>query len=223
MTPQKATVQKDGKWEEIEADDVRVGDTVRVEPGERLAVDGKVISGNSSLNQSAITGESLPVDKKPGDAVFAGSLNENSELIYEATSTAQNSMPARIISAIESAQSSRAPTQRFVDSFAKVYTPLVFLIALATAVIPPLALDGDWYGWIYKALTLLVIACPCALVISTPVTIVTGLANAAKRGILVKGGIYLEKGRKLQLIAFDKTGTITEGKPSGSRMLSMLN
>ncbi|WP_283592566.1 heavy metal translocating P-type ATPase, partial [Turicimonas muris] len=213
MTPQKATVQKDGKWEEIEADDVRVGDTVRVEPGERLAVDGKVISGNSSLNQSAITGESLPVDKKPGDAVFAGSLNENSELIYEATSTAQNSMPARIISAIESAQSSRAPTQRFVDSFAKVYTPLVFLIALATAVIPPLALDGDWYGWIYKALTLLVIACPCALVISTPVTIVTGLANAAKRGILVKGGIYLEKGRKLQLIAFDKTGTITEGKP----------
>ena len=213
MTPQKATVQKDGKWEEIEADEVRVGDTVRVEPGERLAVDGKVISGNSSLNQSAITGESLPVDKKPGDAVFAGSLNENSELIYEATSTAQNSMPARIISAIESAQSSRAPTQRFVDSFAKVYTPLVFLIALATAVIPPLALDGDWYGWIYKALTLLVIACPCALVISTPVTIVTGLANAAKRGILVKGGIYLEKGRKLQLIAFDKTGTITEGKP----------
>lgn len=213
MTPQKATVQKDGKWEEIEADDVRVGDTVRVEPGERLAVDGKVISGNSSLNQSAITGESLPVDKKPGDAVFAGSLNENSELIYEATSTAQNSMPARIISAIESAQSSRAPTQRFVDSFAKVYTPLVFLIALATAVIPSLALDGDWYGWIYKALTLLVIACPCALVISTPVTIVTGLANAAKRGILVKGGIYLEKGRKLQLIAFDKTGTITEGKP----------
>lgn len=213
MTPQKATVQKDGKWEEIEANDVCVGDTIRVEPGERLAVDGKVISGNSSLNQSAITGESLPVDKKPGDSVFAGSLNENSELIYEATSTAQNSMPARIISAIESAQSSRAPTQRFVDSFAKVYTPLVFLIALATAVIPPLALGGDWYGWIYKALTLLVIACPCALVISTPVTIVTGLANAAKRGILVKGGIYLEKGRKLQLIAFDKTGTITEGKP----------
>ena len=175
------------------------------------------------MNQSAITGESLPVDKKPGDAVFAGSLNENSELIYEATSTAQNSMPARIISAIESAQSSRAPTQRFVDSFAKVYTPLVFLIALATAVIPPLALDGDWYGWIYKALTLLVIACPCALVISTPVTIVTGLANAAKRGILVKGGIYLEKGRKLQLIAFDKTGTITEGKPQVQEVEMLTN
>lgn len=213
MTPEKATAQKDNQWVQIDADDVHVGDLIRVEPGERLAVDGKVVSGTSSLNQSAITGESLPIDKKPGDPVFAGSLNENSEFIYEATSTAQNSMPARIISAIESAQSSRAPTQRFVDSFAKVYTPLVFLIALATALIPPLVLDGDWYSWIYKSLTLLVIACPCALVISTPVTIVTGLANAAKRGILIKGGIYLEKGRRLKLIAFDKTGTITEGKP----------
>lgn len=213
MTPERATVKKDDGWATTEANNIKVGDLIRVEPGERLAVDGKIVSGASSLNQSAITGESLPIDKKVGDNVFAGSLNENFEFIYKATSTAQNSMPARIINAIESAQGSRAPTQRFVDSFAKVYTPLVFLIALSTGVIPPLVMDGDWYGWIYKALTLLVIACPCALVISTPVTIVTGLANAAKRGILIKGGIYLEKGRKLKLIAFDKTGTITEGKP----------
>lgn len=213
LAPEKAKIKKDNDWVETKAEDIQVGDVIRVSPGDRLAVDGTIISGTSSINQSAITGESLPVDKKAGDDVFAGTLNENGEFIYEATSTAGNSMPARIISAIESAQSSRAPTQRFVDSFAKVYTPLVFLLALATAIIPPVLLGGDWYDWIYKGLTLLVIACPCALVISTPVTIVTGLANAAKRGILIKGGIYLEKGRKLQRIAFDKTGTITEGKP----------
>ncbi len=214
LVPEEAKVgQEDGSWRLTKADLIEVNDIVRVEPGERLAVDGVVTKGSTSINQSPITGESIPVEKNVGDQVFAGTVNENAEFEYRVTSTAQNSMPARIISAIESAQSARAPTQRFVDSFAKIYTPLVFLIALATAVIPPLVMGADWYGWIYKGLTLLVIACPCALVISTPVTIVTGLANAAKRGILVKGGVYLEKGRNLQIAAFDKTGTITEGAP----------
>lgn len=158
----------------------------------------------------------MPVEKKPEDKVFAGTINKNGTITYRAESDVDNSMPARIISAIESAQSSRAPTQRFVDSFAKVYTPTVFVIAVLTALIPPLFMGGEWLDWIYKGLTILVIACPCALVISTPVTIVSGLATAARRGILIKGGVYLEKGRTLQSIAFDKTGTLTKGKPLSS-------
>ncbi len=214
LAPETASVrQPNGSWETVKADAIKVGDEIRVEPGERLAVDGVVTKGDTTINQAPITGESLPVEKGPGDAVFAGTVNENAEFEYKATSTAQNSMPARIISAIETAQGARAPTQRFVDSFARVYTPMVFVLAICTAILPPVLFDANWHDWIYKALTLLVIACPCALVISTPVTLVTGLANAAKRGILIKGGVYLEKGRKLKAVALDKTGTITEGRP----------
>ncbi len=213
LTPERASVQQsDGSWETVKADEVKIDDILRVQPGERLAVDGLVTKGDTSINQAPITGESMPVEKHPGDQVFAGTVNENAEFEYKATSTAQNSMPARIINAIESAQGARAPTQRFVDSFAKIYTPCVFVIAIFTALVP-VVFGHHWYEWVYKALTLLVIACPCALVISTPVTIVTGLANAAKRGILIKGGVYLEKGRKLKAVAFDKTGTVTSGKP----------
>ena len=214
LAPQTANVLKNGKVVEIPANEVKVGDELRVMPGERLAVDGVVVKGSTSIDQSPITGESMPVEKNPGDQVFAGTINKNGEILYRAESSVADSMPSRIISAIESAQSSRAPTQRFVDKFAKIYTPTVFVIALFCAIVPPLFFQQGWLEWIYKGLTLLVIACPCALVISTPVTIVSGLAAAARRGILIKGGVYLEKGRTLKSVAFDKTGTLTKGKPS---------
>nr|WP_246355683.1 heavy metal translocating P-type ATPase [Paraburkholderia humisilvae] len=214
LAPDTATVrQPDGSWMQIEASKVMPGAIVRVRPGERIGLDGEVVSGRSAVNQAPITGESLPVEKAEGDQVFAGTINEAGSLEYRVTAAANNTTLARIIHAIEEAQGAKAPTQRFVDQFARVYTPAVFAIAVGVAVIPPLFLSGAWLDWIYKALVLLVIACPCALVISTPVSIVSGLAAAARRGILVKGGTYLEQGRKLAWLALDKTGTITHGKP----------
>ncbi len=213
LTPAQATVQVDGQWREMQVAQVALGSRVRVRPGERIALDGQVVSGRSSVNQAPITGESLPVEKAPDDVLFAGSINGEGELEYSTTRAADDSTLARIIHAVEEAQSSKAPTQRFVDRFSRIYTPTVFAIALLTAVVPPLIVGGDWLGWIYKALVLLVIACPCALVISTPVTLVSGLAAAARNGILVKGGVFLEMGRQLAWVALDKTGTLTHGRP----------
>jgi Cd2+/Zn2+-exporting ATPase len=214
LAPERATVlQADGHWRELEARSVGLQSRVRVRPGERIGLDGTIASGRSTVNQAPITGESLPVDKGPGDAVFAGTINESGSFEYTVTATAGDSTLARIIHAVASAQGAKAPTQRFVDQFARVYTPAVFAIALAVAILPPLLFAGAWLAWIYKALVLLVIACPCALVISTPVTIVSGLAAAARQGILIKGGAFLESGRKLTWLALDKTGTITHGKP----------
>ena len=214
LTPERATVlQTDGTWVDVDAQAVAIDARVRIKPGERIALDGRIVSGKSTINQAPITGESLPVDKSEGDAVFAGTINESGSFEYVVTAAASNSTLARIIHAVEEAQGVRAPTQRFVDQFAKVYTPVVFAIALAVAILPSLLLGAAWFDWVYKALVLLVIACPCALVISTPVTIVSGLAAAARLGILIKGGVYLEEGRKLKWLALDKTGTITHGKP----------
>lgn len=214
LSPDMATVQQvDGQWHEVEVKQVALGALVRVRPGERIGLDGEVVSGQSSIDQAPITGESLPVEKGPGDKVFAGTINQAGALEYRVTAAAGQSTLARIIKAVEEAQGARAPTQRFVDQFSRIYTPAVFAIALAVAVIPPLFMAGAWFDWIYRALVLLVVACPCALVISTPVTIVSGLAAAARKGILVKGGVYLEGGRKLDFLALDKTGTITHGKP----------
>ena len=214
MAPDKATVQQaDGSWRVLEVKDIALDAIVRVRPGERIGLDGDVVSGRSTIDQAPITGESLPIEKTVGDKVFAGTINQAGSLEYRVTAAANNSTLARIIDAVEQAQGARAPTQRFVDSFAKIYTPVVFLLALAVAVIPPLFMGGLWFDWIYRALVLLVVACPCALVISTPVTIVSGLAAAARKGILVKGGVYLESGHKLDYLALDKTGTITHGKP----------
>jgi Cd2+/Zn2+-exporting ATPase len=214
MTPEIATVlQPDGEWREIEAKQVAVEQTVRIKPGERIPLDGVVIGGGSAVNQAPITGESIPVEKRIGDPVFAGTINETGSLEYRVTVPANDSTLARIIHAVEQAQGSRAPTQRFVDRFARVYTPVVFAVAVLVAVVPPLAFGQPFVEWLYRALVLLVIGCPCALVISTPVTIVSGLAAAARRGILIKGGVYLEEGHKLKALALDKTGTITRGKP----------
>ncbi len=214
LAPERAAVQQpDGRWIEVAAKSVAVGSHVRVKPGERIALDGVVLAGRSAVNEAPITGESLPVDKAEGDRVFAGTINQSGSLDYRTTAVAADTTLARIMHAVEEAQASRAPTQRFVDEFARIYTPAVFALALAVALGPPLLFGAPWYDSIYRALVLLVIACPCALVISTPVTIVSGLAAAARHGILVKGGTYLEQGRKLAWLAFDKTGTITHGRP----------
>ena len=215
LTPETATVQQDdGHWQTVAASSVQPGAVVRVRPGERIALDGVVLSGRSTVNQAPISGESLPVDKAAGDSVFAGTINETGSFDYRVKSRADDSTLARIIHAIESAQGKQAPTQRFVDRFARIYTPTVFVLAVLLALLPPLLAGHGWLDWLYKALVMLVIACPCALVISTPVTIVSGLAAAARQGILIKGGSYLETGRQLTVLAFDKTGTLTHGKPA---------
>ena len=203
----------DGTWQAVAAAEVPVGAVMRVKPGARLALDGVVTAGQSAIDQSPVTGESLPVDKALGDAVYAGTLNQSGVLEVRVTAAAQDTQLARIIHAVEQAQSERAPTQAFIDRFAAVYTPAVFVLALGVALLGPWLAGWTWLTAIYKALVLLVIACPCALVIATPVTVVSALANAARRGVLVKGGVYLENARRLKAVALDKTGTLTEGKP----------
>ncbi|MEW7847329.1 heavy metal translocating P-type ATPase [Massilia aurea] len=215
LTPERVTLRgNNGAWTEVDAAGVAVGALARVAPGERVALDGEVTAGESAVNQAPITGESMPVFKTVGDKVFAGTINDTGSFEYRVTAPHDNSTLARIIRTVQEAQGRRAPTQRFIDRFAAIYTPTVFAIALLVAILPPLLLGGAWGDWIYKALVLLVIACPCALVISTPVTVVSGLARAARAGILVKGGVYLEQGAALRSIALDKTGTITEGRPA---------
>ncbi len=222
LTPETASVkQPDGSWKEIDADRIAKGTTVRVRPGERIPLDGTISVGSSAVDQAPITGESIPVEKTVGDEVFAGTINGNGLLEFITSGGKDQTTLARIIKTVQEAQGQRAPTQRFVDSFARVYTPIVCGLALLVAVLPPLLFGQQWTVWIYKALVLLVVGCPCALVISTPVTIVTGLASAAKRGILIKGGIYLEQGRSIKLIALDKTGTITEGRPKVTNVESL--
>ncbi|WP_086911995.1 heavy metal translocating P-type ATPase [Acidovorax carolinensis] len=214
LAPTEAEVkQPDGSWQAQASKSIAIDATVRIKPGERVPLDGLVTSGNSAVDQASVTGESIPVDKAVGDPVFAGTINQTGALEIRVTAAANDSTLARIIHAVEQAQGIRAPTQRFVDRFAAIYTPAVFGIALAVAVLMPLLADLTWMQAAYKALVLLVIACPCALVISTPVTVVSGLAAAVRKGILIKGGIYLEQARQIKAVALDKTGTITQGKP----------
>ena len=214
LTPETAEVrQADGDWKEVPAAEVALETVVRVKPGARVPLDGLITAGNTAINQAPVTGESIPVDKAPGDPVFAGTINDTGMIEMRVTAAANNTTLARIIHAVEKAQGTRAPTQQFVDRFAAIYTPVIFALAVAVAVLTPWLMDWTWSQSLYKALVLLVIACPCALVIATPVTLVSGLAAAARRGIIIKGGIYLEGAHKLKAIALDKTGTITEGKP----------
>ncbi len=222
MTPEAATVRNDaGEWQEVKAAEVRIGQTLRVKPGERIPLDGEITAGASNVNQAPITGESMPVEKKIGDKVFAGSVNERGSFEFSASSDKGDTTLARIIRTVQEAQSQRAPTQRFVDRFARWYTPGVVIFAILVAVVPSLLFGQAFAPWLYKALVMLVIACPCALVISTPIAVVSGLAAAARLGILVKGGVYLEEGRKIKAIALDKTGTLTYGKPVVTDIISL--
>lgn len=212
LSPTVATVMRQGVEQRVSADDVQVGEVVVVRPGEKIPLDGTVVAGVSTVNQAPITGESVPVTRGVGEEVFAGTLNGEGVLELRADKPAEDSTLARIIHSVEDAQAARAPSQNFVDGFARVYTPAVVVAALLVAIAPPLVLGGDWGTWFYRALVLLVVACPCALVISTPVTIVSALAGAARRGILVKGGLHLENAGRSTVIALDKTGTLTEGE-----------
>lgn len=222
LAPETAHLQTaDGSFVDTAVAAIAVGALIRVRPGERVAFDGVVESGESAVNQAPITGESMPVDKRSGDSVFAGTINESGVLTIKVTHAKGASTLDRIARSVQDAQANRAPTQRFVDAFARIYTPVMFVVAILVAVLPSLIFAQPWYPWIYKALVLLVIACPCALVISTPVTVVSGLAAAARRGILIKGGLYLEQGRHLKSVALDKTGTLTLGKPSLTDVITL--
>ena len=221
LSPAEATVLRGGREVRVPVESVEPGEIVVVRPGERIAVDGEVVAGWSSVNQAAITGESLPVDRGPGDEVFAGTLNGEGALEVRSTRRASDTSLARILHTIEEAQASRAPSQTFVDRFARVYTPLVVLSAALLMVAPPLLGFGAWSTWVYRSLVLLVVACPCALVISTPVTIVSALTGAARRGILIKGGLHLENAGRARAIAFDKTGTLTTGEPTVAEIVAL--
>jgi Cd2+/Zn2+-exporting ATPase len=232
LTPAEALVVRDGRAIPVPVDQVVPGDRLRIRPGEKVPLDGEVVAGESDVNQAPITGESLPVEKRAGDEVFAGTINGHGGLDVKVTRLRRDTVLARIIHLVESAQSQRAPSQAFVDRFAHYYTPVVIALAVGIAAIPPIFAAEPFAGWLYRALVLLVIACPCALVISTPVSIVSALAAAARQGVLVKGGAYLERLARVGSIAFDKTGTLTTGHPtvegiealpgcSGERLLSI--
>jgi Cd2+/Zn2+-exporting ATPase len=213
LAPAEATVLRNGAEVRVPADDVRVNDHVIVRPGQRIPVDGAIVAGRSSVDQAPITGEAMPVPKEAGDAVFAGTVNGEGALEIRSTKPAADTTLARIIHSVEAAQATRAPSQTFVDRFARIYTPIVVAAAVALAIGPPLLGFGPWGDWFYRALALLVVACPCALVISTPVTVVSALAGGARRGILIKGGLHLENAGRARVVVFDKTGTLTEGRP----------
>jgi Zn2+/Cd2+-exporting ATPase len=221
LSPSSSMVlSSSGKWAKALTSSIMVGQRIRISPGDLIPLDGKVVAGATSINQASITGESIPVAKQIGDSVFAGTLNEYGSVEVEVTSRKNDTTLARIIQAVKAAQLEKSPTQRFVDTFSKFYTPSIVSIAFLVVLIPVL-FGAPFMLWLYRALVLLVIACPCALVISTPVTVVSGLTAATKMGMLVKGGTYLEQGFKLKVVALDKTGTLTEGRPKIVEMNSV--
>lgn len=221
LTPLDALVRRDNKEQRLPIDEIQIGDVIIVKPGERIPMDGDIIDGQSSVNQATITGESMPIEKQPGDFVYAGTLNEHGSLEVVVSKLAQDSTLSKIMHLVEEAQAQKAPSQQFVDVFAKYYTPAVFILALGIAVIPWIIFNQPFDVWFYRALVLLVISCPCALVISTPVSIVSAIGNASRHGVLIKGGAYLEKMGAIKAIAFDKTGTLTIGRPTVTDVLSM--
>lgn len=213
LAPSEAWVASGKQLVRRAVEDIAIGDVIVVKPGDKIPLDGTVMQGESSINQAPITGESIPVDKSVGDPVYAGTINEHGLLEIQVTKLAADTTLARITDLVEQAQGKKAPTEAFVDRFARIYTPIVFALAVAVMVLPPAFGSGAWGEWFYKGLELLVIACPCALVISTPVAIVSAIGNAARHGVLIKGGAFLEVTGRISAIAFDKTGTLTEGRP----------
>lgn len=219
LAPVEAWVKRNGELIKKPVEDLSIGTIIVVKPGEKISLDGEIIQGSSTVNQAPITGESVPADKEIGDTVYAGTINESGSLEIKVTKLVEDAAIARIIHMVEEAQEKKAPTQDFVDRFARIYTPIVFTLAILIMVFPPLLGFGTWMEWIYKGLELLVVACPCALVISTPVAIVSSIGNGAKNGVLIKGGSFLEIAGSIKAIAFDKTGTLTEGKPKVSQVI----
>jgi len=221
LTPPTATVKRKNQEVTVSVESIQIGEILTIRPGQRVALDGVVISGTSAIDQSPITGESIPEDKAPGDIVFAGTLNQAGFLEVKVTHTSNDTTVAKIIHLVEESQASRAPTQQWVDRFAEIYTPIVILVAFAIALIPPLAFAQPFDVWLYRALVMLVIACPCALVISTPVSIVSAIGAATRQGVLFKGGNALETAGRMSILAFDKTGTLTQGKPLASKFYGL--
>ncbi len=213
LTPPEAVVRRDRQETRVRVDDVRLDEILLVKPGEKIPLDGIVVKGSSPVNQAPITGESLPVEKSVGDDVFAGTINGYGALDVRVTHLRQDTTLARIIALVELAQSQRAPSQAFVERFARYYTPAIIALAIAIALIPPLVMGHPFETWLYRALVLLVISCPCALVISTPISVVSAIAAAARNGVLIKGGVHLERSGTVRCVAFDKTGTLTKGSP----------
>lgn len=212
FAPEVATVKRDGEEREVHVHDVNMNEIIAVRPGEKIPMDGKILRGVSSVNQAPITGESVPVTKQVGDEVYAGTINNEGFLEIKVTKRSDETMLSRIVKLVEEAQKIKSPTEKFIDKFSKYYTPSVILLAIGVATVPTLAFGLPFNEWLYKALVLLVVSCPCALAISTPVAMVSGITSAAKNGVLIKGSAYVEEISKIKVFAFDKTGTLTEGK-----------
>ena len=213
LVPKIALVESNGAVEEVPAESLSVGTTILVRPGDRIAADGLIVEGDSAIDEAPVTGESVPVRKQAGDAVFAGTINTDAVLRVKVTAAAADNTIARVVRLVEEAQESKAPTERLIDRFSKIYTPAVLVLGALIAVLPPLVMGASWSEWIYKGLAILLIGCPCALVISTPAAIAAALSAGARRGLLIKGGAILEALGSIDAMALDKTGTLTEGKP----------
>jgi Zn2+/Cd2+-exporting ATPase len=213
LIPKTALVEENGATREVAADTLRIGQMVLVRPGDRVPADGEIVEGTSGIDDSPVTGESMPVTKGPGDAVFAGSINTEAALRVKVTKAAEDNTIARIIKLVEEAETSRAPTERFIDRFSRIYMPAIVGVSLLVVLVPPLTFGQLWDTWIYRGLALLLIGCPCALVISVPASIASSLSAGARRGLLMKGGAVIEATAKVTKVAFDKTGTLTHGRP----------